>query len=326
MTQPLLMTLSELAVRKGVYGGAFIAGAEQNRYQAILQGVDQAVRDYCHWNIGLVNNDVQYYSGNGQQDLVLRTPWVLDYVVPASPTGGAAFTATTITRSSGSWITAGMLEGGTVTITDAEDAANNGTFGPITALSATVITIASAAFTVNADDDSAVFDPDRIKVWLDQGGFYGHGSGAFADATRLTYGNQVVLKLEGTRGKSGILQRIGVNSTAGGNPLLFPTNFIYNRGSISGLAWWRGPFWQPGTGNIKVQCSYGFAQGEVPDDIKLAITQAVTIAANLTQYGYPLNSEGLGDYNYSANIGGSPEFASVRAILRSYRDVAIGGF
>jgi hypothetical protein len=48
-----------------------------------------------------------------------------------------------------------------VTITSAEDAANNGTFGPITALTATVITIDSASFTANTDDDTATFQANH---------------------------------------------------------------------------------------------------------------------------------------------------------------------
>lgn len=76
-------------------------------------------------------------------------------VAGAVPTN-VAFTATTATRAAGDWTTI-FAVGDYVKIASAEDAANNGTWGPITALSATVMTIASATWTVNADDDTASF-------------------------------------------------------------------------------------------------------------------------------------------------------------------------
>jgi hypothetical protein len=73
---------------------------------------------------------------------------------------GFVFGATTITRNDGAaWSTSAAL-GDYVIITNAEDAANNGTFGPITAVATGndgSITIGSASFTTNSDDQSAVF-------------------------------------------------------------------------------------------------------------------------------------------------------------------------
>ena len=74
---------------------------------------------------------------------------------------GFAFAATTITRNDGgSWISDGFRVGDEVTIANAEDAANDGISGPITVLTAGVITIGSAAFTVNADDQTVTFSPE----------------------------------------------------------------------------------------------------------------------------------------------------------------------
>lgn len=73
-----------------------------------------------------------------------------------------------LTRGSGSWITDGYKVGGQVTIRDAENAGNNGTF-TITALSATVITVSGTPFTTNADDDTAVVafnNRSAIKLFL----------------------------------------------------------------------------------------------------------------------------------------------------------------
>lgn len=63
----------------------------------------------------------------------------------------------TMTRTGGSWVTDGFLAGMAITILDAEDAANIGTFiiGPTP--SATVVTlIAAESLTTNTDDDTAV--------------------------------------------------------------------------------------------------------------------------------------------------------------------------
>lgn len=70
------------------------------------------------------------------------------------PVTNLAITSTTITRAAGSWITDGFAVGDFVTLASAEDTLNNDTFGPITALSATVMTIASGGLTANADDDT----------------------------------------------------------------------------------------------------------------------------------------------------------------------------
>lgn len=73
-----------------------------------------------------------------------------------------------LTRGSGSWITDGLRVGSKVTIRNAEDAGNNGTF-TITALSATVITVSGTPFTTNGDDDNAVVAYNHrsaIKLFL----------------------------------------------------------------------------------------------------------------------------------------------------------------
>lgn len=67
-------------------------------------------------------------------------------------------TADEITRGSGSWITDGYRIGSNVTVTLAEDAANNGTYRVI-GVTATVLSLeANSLTTDNADDDSAVVD------------------------------------------------------------------------------------------------------------------------------------------------------------------------
>jgi len=127
------------------------------------------LREYANiTTLGSLDSDAQAYYQQGRSDQtpanfkltgpVNQSIYTLE--APVVPTN-IAFAATTITRLAGDWTTDGFKLGDYVTIRSAEDAGNNGTFGPITALSATVITIASGAFTVNADDDTATFLPNH---------------------------------------------------------------------------------------------------------------------------------------------------------------------
>lgn len=77
---------------------------------------------------------------------------------------GFAFAATVITRNDGGDWTDVFSVGDYVVIANAEDAGNNGTHGPVTAVSASDLTIGSAAFTVNADDTTATFTRSPIMV------------------------------------------------------------------------------------------------------------------------------------------------------------------
>ena len=130
---------------------------------------DLVLREYANiTTLGSLDTDAQAYYQQGRSDQTpanfkLKGPVnqaIYTLQAPVTPTN-VAFAATTITRSAGDWTTDGFKLGDYVTIRSAEDAGNIGTFGPITALSATVITIASAAFTVNADDDTATFLPNH---------------------------------------------------------------------------------------------------------------------------------------------------------------------
>ena len=80
---------------------------------------------------------------------------------------GFAFAATTITRNDGgNWATDNYRVGDYVTTRLAEDGPNIGSFGPITAVDNSVdgaITIASASFTVNADDTTVIIQVDHRR-------------------------------------------------------------------------------------------------------------------------------------------------------------------
>jgi hypothetical protein len=80
---------------------------------------------------------------------------------------GFAFTATVITRNDGgNWVDDNYRVGDYVTITNAEDVGNRGSFGPITAVEDATdgdLTIAGAGFTVNAADTAAIFSVDHTR-------------------------------------------------------------------------------------------------------------------------------------------------------------------
>ena len=110
-------------------------------------------------------------------------------VGPDAVATGFAFAATTITRNDGgNWATDNYRIGDFVKIRAAEDdPANNGTFGPITAVADAAdgaITIASASFTVNASDTTAIFSVDHrkyTKLFVRKKGMT-YASAAHADA------------------------------------------------------------------------------------------------------------------------------------------------
>jgi hypothetical protein len=88
-------------------------------------------------------------------------------VGPDAVGAGFAITATTVTRNDGgNWATDNYRVGDYVTIRGAEDAGNNGNWGPITAVDNSTdgaITIASGGLTVNADDTTAIFQVDHRR-------------------------------------------------------------------------------------------------------------------------------------------------------------------
>ena len=126
---------------------------------------DAILREYANiTTLGSLDSDAQAYYQQGRTDqtpanfkltgAVNQAIYTLE--APVTPTN-VTFAATTIVRAAGDWTANGFKLGDYVTITAAEDSGNNGTYGPITALSASTITIATGTFTVNADDDTATF-------------------------------------------------------------------------------------------------------------------------------------------------------------------------
>jgi hypothetical protein len=140
---------------------------------------DRVVREYPNYTtLGNLDTDAQVYFQQGDDTGVpvdFKLTGAVDQaflsfgpdVGPDAVGTGFAFTATTVTRNDGgNWATDNYRIGDYVTITNAEDVPNRGSFGPITAVDDAAdgaITIASASFTVNADDTTAIFSVDHRR-------------------------------------------------------------------------------------------------------------------------------------------------------------------
>lgn len=138
---------------------------------------DVVLREYANYTtLGTLDSDAQatLQQGDATGDPVsfkLTGPVNQAYLTfgpdvgPDAVSTGFEFAATTITRNDGgNWADDNYRVGDYVTIRSAEDGGNDGSYGPITAVDDSVdgaITIASGAFTVNADDTTAIFQVDH---------------------------------------------------------------------------------------------------------------------------------------------------------------------
>lgn len=126
-------------------------------------------------------SDLAYYQvGNDPTDTAAATNFefagpvneaILTYnlnVGPFTTPNGLAFTASTIVRASGSWVTDGYREGAQVTVIGAENSLNNLT-AVISVVTALTITVVGTPFTVASDDNTARVATNyrnAVKVFL----------------------------------------------------------------------------------------------------------------------------------------------------------------
>ena len=155
------------------------------------------------------------------------------------------------------------------------------------------------------------------EVWLDSAGRFGlNPDGAFATATKLVYGTDFVLVLDGCLpgtttkcSNRGMLERIAAP---------WPERYATAIGRLSA---------QPigGGGNIKVAYSAGYPT--IPADLQAACMQLAAYIRRGAEHGGTLTSESLGGYSYSvaaqASAGALPELGSLRALARKYKELAI---
>ena len=158
------------------------------------------------------------------------------------------------------------------------------------------------------------------NVWVDPLGAYGNNATGFDDDP-LTNGTDYSLKVDAdTGGKSGLLIRLR------GSAYWMPSDFfgggLGGWPAQSGLSYVLKPAWPNGAGNIKVTYTYGFTTAEMPLDIKLAVSTAVSVISNTVKYGAMVQSESLARYSYSLAISTEAAFGTVRQLLSRYRDTS----
>lgn len=133
------------------------AGVLKKEYVGIitLGTFEDEVNDLAYYQVGNDPDDTTAainFVYNGAVNEGIR---VYEEIVPANSSLAivGALDANTVTRATGSWITDGFKIRAQATLLGAEDAGNNVTRN-ISAVSATVLTLAGAALTTNADDDT----------------------------------------------------------------------------------------------------------------------------------------------------------------------------
>lgn len=142
-------------------------------------------------------------------------------------------------------------------------------------------------------------------VWVDGGGHYGQGDGAFGDATEWNVGVDFAIpRTDATEENGGMLVAIGAPDFGAGG------------------------VWPAGRGNVKVTYTAGYST--IPKDLQLAATNLVAQLINGSEKGALLAGETIGDYSYrllsdpEAAGGGvaSLVIGTVRSTLARYREVS----
>lgn len=158
-------------------------------------------------------------------------------------------------------------------------------------------------------------------VWFDATGYWGQGANAFT-ADPLVAGSDYALAYDGENADGDPVSQRGLLVRVGGQYGTwvgwYPQNYWSGK-----LAATRLPVWAPGQGNFKVQYTAGYAT--IPDDLQNACTDLVAWAVRNQPNGGPIQSEGIGSYNYSMGSvlnGTTPELFSARQVLARYRQVA----
>lgn len=151
------------------------------------------------------------------------------------------------------------------------------------------------------------------SLYLDQSGNFGQNpDGAFDSTTQLTYGEDYVLDLNPSTGKSdtGIVFRINT---------IWPRFYReYYIGRMAGRLF-------SSEGNIKVTYTAGYST--IPADLQYAVAYLTAYMKRNIGTGAAINAERIGDYSYELIpprwLTDIPMLGEVRQILSRYRDQVI---
>lgn len=288
-----LSTLAAFKINLGIEAGDT---SQDDLLNQALGAADAALKRYCKRNLE-ASVLTEYYSGTGSRNLVLRQRPVNVFSLSSTTTANSTTVTTTTTN-----LVAGMPVSGT-------GIAAGTTVSTATGGTVTLSTAATASGTV-----TLLYG---IEVRMDQTGYGGHGSSAFASTTVQTFGTDYILDLDesGTKSNSGMLRRI-----AGSTSVIMPEDSDYDYSSL----WARqGPVWPAGTRNIKVVYYAGYAT--IPEDLESVCLMWAAKMADYAESGDAYNSESLGQYSYTSPIempGRPQDIGSIRQILDRYKELS----
>jgi hypothetical protein len=297
--------------------GALLQAVNQNdplqkaRYDLLRRQVEAAIKSYVHWEIEQ-DTVTEFYDGTDYRDLYLRRPWV-------------SFVANVWEDQQGYY--------------------GNGTSSPF-----------SKPPLVSGNDYSLVQEDSGVGrtgllrrlsnefFWFPSQWIFYRKSGGLAYAkgpfwpmgqgnvkVQYTYGFVPVTPLSSASWAGGVgtfnvngapVLAVGQRIAIYGGPLGSPWNFTGRISSVTLAA--TTTFTMNMPVNPGVAAPGGLSMDGIPEDIKLACETAVSIVQNSVKYGWPVQSESLGDYNYSLAISREVEFGSVRQLLGPWRDVQVG--
>jgi hypothetical protein len=277
------------------------------RYDLLRRSVEKAVKTYTKWELEQ-NSVIEYYDGTGKLELTLRNPYVISIQNLWEDDQGN-YGATSGSFASTSLLTSGtdyalVLENGISRNGMVRRIQNSFLWWP--GLWAPGYQQASGGL---AWQYGAYWNPGQgnIKVQYTYGfpsatpvSTLAWASGVLTVTTSVAHGFNVGM-YAALYGCSPAEYNISNKVESVGTPTTLTMNMPYP------------PSVNSGTG--------GSVDG-VPEDIKLAVVEAVAIIKNSTKYGYPVTSESMGDYNYS--LSRDKEFTNARDILNAYRNTALG--
>lgn len=300
---------------------------------SLIGAASEAAKQYMKRDIELTSY-TDFYSGEGQRDLVLRQfpVWAGNTYLDSSM-NGVALPQATITVSS----TAGFHPG-TAGNPNAVPPAiavltgiNSWSYVTYTGTTATTFTGCSGGSDTMATNPGSnpvtPFSVTSPVVHFDPQGYGGQRAAAFGAGTQLAAGTQyyVVVDVQGQGGqtplplgvrasKRGLLRNCGGAGSYG-----FGWQQPYYGGGFGRLAGNRGPCWPQADQGIRVMYTAGFLV--VPFDIQYAVAMLVNQMIRIQPQGENLSSEGVGGYSYSVLISETdPAMGTVRRTLARYRE------
>jgi hypothetical protein len=293
----------------------------------LIGAADSAVKTYCKRDLEL-GVYTEYYSGNGQLDIVCKQYPVLSATTTISlASDGVALPTPTINVTSTRGFHPGT--GGNPNADPPGIAVQTGpsTWTTVTYTGTTATSFTGCAGGVGTLSASGGTNPlngvATPAVYYDPNGCWGQRPGGFGPGTQMIPGNHyaVVLDSKGRKSNRGLIRRVGgFGSNVGG------FGHFSETWGLGKLAAQRLPSWPRGDGDLKVYYAAGYEPGRVPYDLQHATAMLAAYLVRVSPTGSPLSSESLGSYSYSvlSQSNEIPEIGSVQRILAQYRETSWG--